>query len=360
MRPSSVRFLSAALLTFALVNSIRIDSQVVPGQLSAQLRLNGDRVEAKSSGGRSRSGSFQRSPSSSGSNSSRSNSSGSSSNRDRQTTPIRPVRPVRPISPAPVYHPPIILHDRGSLQPSSSNDRLPSGSNSTSGDDFLALVILGLVLLGAVGMGVAIFYLLKRRQSAASTGELDNEIVTVTKLQVALLAQARQIQTDLTTLALEVDTETPDGMNQLLQESVLALLRSPENWTHTAVNSQTVKTREEAGQLFEQLSIEERSKFDVEALVNVGDRVRRQAIQVDQVEPAAYIVVTLLLGTETDRPLVERLHTAEELQTALQSIAALPPTHLSVFELLWSPQDAADSLTYDELLTEYSGLIQIA
>jgi uncharacterized membrane protein len=40
-------------------------------------------------------------------------------------------------------------------------------------------------------------------------------------------------------------------------------------------------------------------------------------------------------------------------------LAGLPSDYLMTFELIWSPQDPSDSLTDDELLTEYSDLIQI-
>ncbi len=34
--------------------------------------------------------------------------------------------------------------------------------------------------------------------------------------------------------------------------------------------------------------------------------------------------------------------------------------YLMMFELIWSPQVETDSLTYDELLTEYTNMAQIA
>ncbi|MBD3880845.1 DUF1517 domain-containing protein [Phormidium tenue FACHB-886] len=346
MQLRSIHLLSTTLLAFALVNSLGADLQTLQ---SGQLQLNGDRVEARSSGARSRSGSFRRSSPSSSRSSSSGSSSSSPSRSTRSNSPDRSSTP-RIYQTSPAYpSAPVIIHSNSNAAPTSS---------TTDAEDWVVLVILVLLILGGFGVGVMVFYLLKRRNP--SVGELENDVVTVTKLQVALLAEAKQLQTDLTQLALEVDTTTPEGMNQLLQESVLALLRSPENWTHTAVSSQILNTREAAEQLFEQLSIAERSKFDVEVLANVGGRVRQKALRLDESESAAYIVVTLLIGTENDRPLIEQVHTAEELQTALQQIAAISPPSLSVFELLWSPQDAADSLTYDELLTEYTNLIQIA
>jgi len=49
----------------------------------------------------------------------------------------------------------------------------------------------------------------------------------------------------------------------------------------------------------------------------------------------------------------------QDLETALETIAAIPSSQLLIFELLWSPQVQGDSLSYDELLTEYTDMQQI-
>jgi uncharacterized membrane protein len=67
-----------------------------------------------------------------------------------------------------------------------------------------------------------------------------------------------------------------------------------------------------------------------------------------------------LVGTEDDKPLFDEIHSPQDLETALKQIAATTPDYLLIFELLWSPQDPSDSLTYDELLTEYTEMLQIA
>jgi uncharacterized membrane protein len=125
-------------------------------------------------------------------------------------------------------------------------------------------------------------------------------------------------------------------------------------------SSQTVKNRAAAETVFNQLSVAERSKFNVESLVNVGGRVQRRELKLNPDEdPAAYIVVTLLVGTAHDKPLFTEIRTEQALQEVLEKMAALPAEYLMVFELLWTPQDSADSLTYDELLMEFTDMIQI-
>lgn len=187
-----------------------------------------------------------------------------------------------------------------------------------------------------------------------------NDAVTVTRLQIALLAGARPLQAVLDQIATHSNLQTKQGLSAMLQETVLALLRSPEHWSHVQVNSQTVNTRQEASRLFEQLSIEERSKFNSETLVNVGGQLRRQTAQFSTEDNpnSGYIVVTLLLGTESDRPLAT-IYSTTELQVALQQLGAIHANELLVFELLWTPQDPGDVLSRDELLSEYPSMTQL-
>ncbi|MGB3136541.1 MAG: DUF1517 domain-containing protein, partial [Nodosilinea sp.] len=191
--------------------------------------------------------------------------------------------------------------------------------------------------------------------------ELTNDVVTITELQVALLSQARGLQSVLETAASRSDIDTKAGLTRLLQETALALLRSPEYWSHAKVSSQTVRGRAQASQVFEQLSVTERSKFSRETLVNVGGSISRQSYTpAADSDPAAYIVVTLLVGTADDTPLLSSINSAGDLQAALQRLGGITPDYLLVYELLWAPQLASDSLSYDQLLASYPDLTQIS
>ncbi|MEO0885930.1 MAG: DUF1517 domain-containing protein [Cyanobacteria bacterium J06648_10] len=73
-----------------------------------------------------------------------------------------------------------------------------------------------------------------------------------------------------------------------------------------------------------------------------------------------YIVATLIVGTAHDQPLFEEIHSAGELKSALKTLGSVPPDYLMVYEMLWSPQDSSDSLTYEELLLNYPHMYQIS
>jgi uncharacterized membrane protein len=195
---------------------------------------------------------------------------------------------------------------------------------------------------------------------AGSPSELYNDIVTVSQIQIGLLAGARDLQRDLNALAQQANWGNQEGLAELLRETVLALLRSPEYWTHVRATSQTVKSREAGSRLFEQLSLAERSKLSAETLVNIGGRVRQQApTQPLDSDPAAYIVVTLLVGTADDHPLFTEIRSAEALTAALRRLGSLPPSYVLIYELLWAPQDESSSLSRDELVASYPDLMQI-
>ncbi|MEO0768057.1 MAG: DUF1517 domain-containing protein [Cyanobacteria bacterium J06649_4] len=189
--------------------------------------------------------------------------------------------------------------------------------------------------------------------------EASNDIVTVTQVQVALLASARHVQERFNEISTEYDWGTPNGLDMALKETVLTLLRSPEAWTHVSSSSKTILTRERAKQHFDRLSMEERRKFEMESLVNVGGKVRKREIVTKEEGPAEYIVATLIVGSADDRPLFETIHTAEELSNALEQLGSIAPNYLMVYEMLWSPQDFSDSLTYEEMLLHYPHMLQI-
>lgn len=244
---------------------------------------------------------------------------------------------------------------------------VPSPSYTTPVDDgvdigfIFLLFVLGiavlLILLNYVRFGSSAT---EQTAPSGSAAERVNDIVTVTQLQIALVAQARELQRDLTQLTIHGNLGTQAGLVAMLQETVLALLRSPQYWTHVRATSQTLKSREAASRYFEQLSIEERSKFKSETLANIGGQVRRQTVTLPKdSDPREYIVVTLLVGTADDRPLFDRVHSAAELNAALQRLGGISPDYLLVYELLWTPQDEQDSLSREELLTQYPQLVSL-
>ncbi|HEY9652103.1 MAG TPA: DUF1517 domain-containing protein, partial [Coleofasciculaceae cyanobacterium] len=125
--------------------------------------------------------------------------------------------------------------------------------------------------------GILIFFalanfLIQAFRRTATIGDNDvpgysNPKVSVARLQVGLLSEARGLQKELNELALAADTGSAAGRAQVLQESTLALLRHPEYWVYGSAQSQQTAL-EAAEAKFNQFALAERSKFTEETLSN--------------------------------------------------------------------------------------------
>jgi uncharacterized membrane protein len=346
MRPTKPALLKPYLLIFSALTALGLDLSLILGlgSLPEISKFSGQyQAEARRGGGRSGGGSFRSSPPSRSSGSSSGGSSGGGSNN------------------SPSYNRNYDSnYGRGG---GNSIFFIPGGgggygnSQSTSDAGAGIFVALFVLLFG----GISIFLLYRLFQNLMSKGggmaELENDRVSVHKLQIALLSQARDVQSRLTEISSTIETDTAEGLHTLLQESVVALLRTPENWAYVLATVQA-SDRIRAEGVFNQLSLTERTKSSEESLVNVGGRLRKTTPMVadPDKDPAAYIVVTLLIGTAHDKPLYTQVKTATELEEALRKIALISSDYLLTFELLWTPQAETDSLSYDEMLSEYSDM----
>ena len=365
MQKLRLTFLSTILstLVFAQINSsIDLQTKGILDLFNYNPEAQAKSKSSGSSGGRSRGGSFNRSAPSN--NNSRPNSSGSSGGSNNNSQPSSQPRSNPQPQNQPNYNNNYNYNNnsRPNTYPNTYNTSPVIVSNSIFNDGDLLLIWL--LIMGGVGTIVLLFWWLSRRSNGSSVAggstELENEIVTVTCLQIALLATARETQKDLAELATESDLSTPEGLATQLRESILILMRSPENWTHARSTSRTAPNLKEAEVLFEQMSVTERSKFSEEVIVNNQGKIKNRAYEVDpNADPGAYIVATLLVATADDQPLFPDVRTDEDLKTALARMAAVSPEYLMVFELLWTPAAENDSLSYDQLLANYAKIGQL-
>ncbi|OVA05455.1 Protein of unknown function DUF1517 [Macleaya cordata] len=176
---------------------------------------------------------------------------------------------------------------------------------------------------------------------------------TVLKLQVGLLGMARSLQRDLDRIAEVADTSTSTGLSYVLTETTLALLRQPD-FCISGYSSVDVKRSIEDGEKrFNQLSIEERGKFDEETLVNVNN-IKRQSTPSRRANGFRneYIVITILVAAEGVHKL-PAINGSADLKDALQKLGSIPASKTMAVEVLWTPQNENDTLTERELLEDY-------
>ena len=309
---------------------------------------------AKKSGGRSRGGSFK-SKSSKSSSPKRSSSSNSNSNQRKSTTPSSTYRNSTPV---PTYR------DRQLNSP--ANNVYIRGKRHTGGN------IIGSILFFLMG-GVCIFVFLRiifkvfsaisspqNRTNQKIVKERDNDRVTVSMLQIAVSSQAENIQEDLSELSLTTDTDTDEGLVELMRESALILLRNDHAWTHVLSSSNSLDINQ-AEEEFDKLSFAERSKFSSETLSNVDGKIKtRRSSDSSSDNFPGYVVVTLILGTADDNPLFTMINTEESLKEVLLKLSSMREDYLMKFELLWTPQTSQEYLTDEELLMEYTNLTLLA
>lgn len=216
-----------------------------------------------------------------------------------------------------------------------------------------------------------------RRVASSDAGELqysDNPGVSVTRLQVGLLAQARALQPELNRIAETADTNTGVGRAEVLQEVTLALLRHPEYWAYAGGNTQQAVLNSAEAQ-FNRLALAERSKFTEETLSNVNNQLKAASPKAALAAadrggeldnptrlitegPGEYIVVTLLVAT-LGRLQLPAINNTDDLRQALRQIGSIPGDKLLAIEALWTPQAEGDTLTADDLLAEYADLKMI-
>ncbi|NJK68184.1 MAG: DUF1517 domain-containing protein [Microcoleus sp. CSU_2_2] len=226
-------------------------------------------------------------------------------------------------------------------------------------------------------ISIANFLVQSFRRAGGETNEVGGgynvpTTVSVARLQVGLLAEARGLQSELDSLAKTANTDTATGRAQVLQESTLALLRHPEYWVYAGAESQ--QTRLEAAEAkFNQFSLAERSKFTEETLSNFNNQLRQagsnQVLPNAQVNgelvgsdlngaPGEYIVVTVIVGTQGKLQL-PTVKNSDDLRQALRQIGGVSSEQLLAVEVLWTPQANGDTLTADDMLAGYPDLRSI-
>ena len=181
--------------------------------------------------------------------------------------------------------------------------------------------------------------------------------VTLAQVQVGLLASARDLQADLRRLAGSADTSTSGGLQRVLQETTLSLLRHPELWVyaHGEVGQVPFASAEST---FNRLSMQERSKLERELTANVSGRRYSESSSVKSGQSDAtsdYIAITILLASRR-RLAIKGASSADQLRDTLQLFGAVGADDLIALEVIWQPEGAGEVLSSEDLLTAYPHL----
>jgi uncharacterized membrane protein len=218
------------------------------------------------------------------------------------------------------------------------------------------MAVVGLVLNAFRGGGGGAQALSVGMRGGDLDGYRPDGPVAIAQLQVGLLASARELQRDLRHLASSSDTSTSSGLQRVLQDSTLALLRHPDLWVYANAELGQVPFQA-AESTFNRLSMTERSKLSGEITTNVSGAVGRGASGSagDADATSDYIAVTLLVASRS-RIALKPVNGSEELREALRVIGSVPSDQLLALEVIWQPEGAGEVLSADELITAYPDL----
>ncbi len=187
---------------------------------------------------------------------------------------------------------------------------------------------------------------------------LSNGPVTLVQLQIGLLASAKALQQDLRELAATADTSSPSGLQRVLQETTLALLRQPELWVYANVENGSVPFNA-AESTFNRLSMTERSKLREELTTNVGGRQNSSTADQQAIGDAdatnEFIAVTVLVASRRTVA-IKPIDTNEGLRESLRILGSTSSTDLMALEVIWQPDGTGDVLSSEELVTAYPNL----
>ncbi len=221
--------------------------------------------------------------------------------------------------------------------------------------------LFGFLILMAVS-GILVNAFRGGRTSSIDNSQLfQNQVpssATILQVQIGLLASAKELQDNLRQLATSSETSTSTGLQRVLQETTLALLRHPDLWVYANIESGSVPFQS-AEATFNRLSMTERSKLLAELTTNVsGQRINQSTSEIEPGEPDAtneYIVVTLLLATKNQTTLSHST-TSQQIQENLRILGSTSSNDLMALEVIWQPEGSGEVLSAEELLTSYPNL----
>ena len=197
----------------------------------------------------------------------------------------------------------------------------------------------------------------------STNNQLEKKIITpsnvsLIQVQLGLLASAKEIQIDLRELAASANTSSNIGLQRVLQESTLALLRKPELWVFSNIETGLVPYAL-AESTFNRISITERSKLQEEITTNYSGQIETSSnsnFTAGDPDPTSeFIAVTIIVASKKDLNL-SKFSDYEQITETLRILGSISSNDLIALEVIWQPDGKGDSLSEEELIIQYPNL----
>ena len=182
--------------------------------------------------------------------------------------------------------------------------------------------------------------------------------VTLIQFQIGLLASAKDIQIKLRELASSSNTSTSSGLQRILQDTTLSLLRRPELWVYSNIETGSIPFSS-AESTFNRISITERSKLKAEITSNYSGQIstskNTESIPGDSDQTNEYIAITILVASKKDLRLKNSAN-SEIITEALRLLGSISSNDLMALEIIWQPDGEGETLREEELIIQYPNL----
>ncbi|MER3461894.1 MAG: hypothetical protein C4342_02430, partial [Armatimonadota bacterium] len=176
----------------------------------------------------------------------------------------------------------------------------------------------------------------------------------VARLRLALL-YSPSLQRTLRRLAEKADTETTQGLADLVDEVCVVLLREQAAWRFGSYESWKGSLREAEGQ-FDRRMAEDRSKF-VETFRKFEGKVEAPGDYTPKAEPdGRYLLVSILVAAHGTLPPVPLPLREAGAKAAVMALSATTPVTTLAAYISWTPEAEGESLTEQDLLTGWPEL----
>ena len=191
-----------------------------------------------------------------------------------------------------------------------------------------------------------LFIWLSRQVSSSSAGGASAPArpsdCNLIRLEVAMLATAKDVPDALHRLVATTDTSTKYGLSQILQQSALLLMRHQQFWHAASYDFRRVRY-DQAEAAFNSMTMEARSKLNYETIANVNgiqqtDTTHASA-PADSLPPGDYIVVVLIVASSAPLQL-RKVQTSEDLHEQIAEIAGASGWSLEAVEVIWQPDSS--------------------
>ena len=219
-----------------------------------------------------------------------------------------------------------------------------------------------LIVISIIGVIVNSF-----KKSSSFSSATNNQIVTqstepnkvsLIQFQIGLLATAKEIQVKLRELASSSNTSTKSGLQRVLQDTTLSLLRKPELWVYSNIETGSVPFAS-AESTFNRISITERSKLKAELTSNYSGQISTsknfESKPGDSDPTNEYIAITILVATKKHLRLSNSANN-ELITEALRLLGSISSNDLMALEVIWQPEGEGETLREEELIIQYPNL----